>query len=114
LAYSDIMKYNNIDTKFGGIVMDRKLETIFDLVTDNLAPIDKDTPHVVGIPYSNQVDSAAKAQQVLTMRRIAAWLRCNSKIYQLEWDHSLARELKMLADDLEHLATTKENLDAHK
>ena len=93
--------------------MERKLETIFDLVTDALAPIDKDTPHVVGTPYSNQADRAAQAQQVLTMRRIASWLRSNSKIYQLEWDHSLARELKMLADDLEHLATTKENLDAH-
>ena len=95
----------------GTYIMDRKLETIFDLVTD-IPTGDKDTPHVVG-SISTEHTQTAQGQQVLTMRRIASWLRSNSKIYQLEWDHSLARESKMLADDLDHLADTKEEMDAY-
>jgi len=95
----------------GTYIMDRKLETMFDLVTD-IPTDDKDTPHVVGSISTEHIQTA-QGQQVLTMRRIAAWLRSNSKIYQLEWDHSLARELKMLSDDLDYLANTKEELDAH-
>jgi len=91
--------------------MDRKLETIFDLVTD--IPKDaNDIPHVVGSLSTEHIQTA-QGQQVLTMRRIASWLRSNSKIYQLEWDHSLARELQMLSDDLDYLADTKEGLDAN-
>ena len=95
----------------GTYIMDRRLETMFDLVTD-IPKNDKDTPHVVGSISTGHIQTAQE-QQVLTMRRIAAWLRSNSKIYQLEWDHSLARELKMLSDDLDYLANTKEELDAH-
>lgn len=97
-------------TKWEAHLMDRQLETIFDLVTDN-TQVDKDTPHVVSSVSTTHAQTA-QGQQVLTMRRIASWLRSNSKIYQLEWDHSLARELKMLADDLDYLANTKEDLDA--
>jgi len=73
--------------------MDRKLETIFDLVTD--IPKDaNDIPHVVGSLSTEHIQTA-QGQQVLTMRRIASWLRRNSKKYKLEWDHSLAKEPQM-------------------
>lgn len=91
--------------------MERRLETIFDLVTDSLGSTDKDTPHVVAQVESNPI-TVAQGQQVLTMRRISSWLRSNAKIFQLEWDTVLSRELSCLADDLDHLANTKEELDA--
>lgn len=43
-------------------------------------------------------------QRSLTMHRIADWLRGNSKLFQLEWDTSMARSLKNLAEDLDYLA----------
>ena len=46
-----------------------------------------------------------KEQRNITMGRISTWLRNNARIFELEWDTAVARELKNLADDLDHLAT---------
>mgnify|MGYP003651472447 CR=1 FL=1 len=97
----------------GVYIMERRLETIFDLVTDSYVPMDKDTPHVVAQSNANEI-TVAEGQQILTMRRIASWLHSNAKIFQLEWDTVLGKELSSLADDLTHLANTKEELNAHK
>ena len=79
--------------------MDRKLETLFDVVpiTQTAALLD-----------SSELVDICKEQQSLTMKRIANWLRNSSKIFQLEWESSLARELNDLADDLDHLASLKD------
>ena len=41
------------------------------------------------------------------MRRVASWLRNNGRIFKLEWDYIVAKELEDLADDLDHLANVK-------
>ena len=79
--------------------MDRKMETLFDLVS---------LPQTAVLLDSSEIEDMCKEQQSLTMQRIASWLRNNSKIFQLEWESSLARELKDLADDLDHLASLKD------
>ena len=79
--------------------MDRKIETLFDLVP---------SPQTAALLDSSELKDMCQAQQSLTMKRIASWLRNNSKIFQLEWESSLARELKDLADDLDHLASLKD------
>ena len=79
--------------------MDRKIETLFDLVS---------SPQTAALLDSSELTDMCKEQQSLTMKRIASWLRSNSKIFQLEWDYSIARELKDLADDLDHLASLKD------
>ena len=58
---------------------------------------------------STQLESLCVQQRSLTMHIIADWLRSNSKIFELEWDTVVSRELKHLADDLDHLANFKEN-----
>jgi hypothetical protein len=88
--------------------MERKLETLFDLVTGTLSN-DQDTPHVVTggqLPYNDAgfVVELAQAQCVLTTQRIAHWLRGNAKLYDYEVESQWARELRQLADDLDYLA----------
>ena len=83
--------------------MERKLETLFDLVTDTWSK-DKDTPHVVTELKTSQDIELAQAQAVLTTRRIAHWLRGNANLYSVQWESQWARELRQLADDLDHLA----------
>ena len=53
---------------------------------------------------STQLETLCEKQRILTMHRIADWLRGNAKIFQFEWDTSMARELKDLAEDLDYLA----------
>ena len=53
---------------------------------------------------STQLASLCDQQRALTMRRIADWLRGNAKIFQLEWDTTMSRELTNLAGDLDYLA----------
>ena len=79
--------------------MDRKIETLFDLVSSS---------QTAALLDSSEIKDMCREQQSLTMQRIASWLRNNSKIFQLEWESSLARELKDLADDLDHLASIKD------
>tara|TARA_Y100000310_G_C20666101_1_gene807584 strand:+ start:266 stop:508 length:243 start_codon:yes stop_codon:yes gene_type:complete len=79
--------------------MDRKIETLFDLVP---------SPQTAALLDSSEIKDMCREQQSLTMQRIASWLRNNSKIFQLEWDYTIARELKDLADDLDHLASLKD------
>ena len=79
--------------------MDRKIETLFDLVS---------SPRTAALLDSSEIKDMCQEQQSLTMKRIASWLRSNSKIFQLEWDYSIARELKDLADDLDRLASLKD------
>ena len=74
--------------------MERELETIFDTITGLQASI-LDT---------HQLKDMCREQQSITMNRVASWLRMNSKIFQLEWDTTVSRELKNLADELDYLA----------
>jgi len=53
---------------------------------------------------STQLEALCGQQRVLTMHRIAAWLRGNAKLFKLEWDTSMSRELESLAEDLDYLA----------
>ena len=53
---------------------------------------------------STHLETLCEKQRILTMHRIADWLRGNAKIFQFEWDTSMARELKDLAEDLDYLA----------
>ena len=76
--------------------MERKLETMFDTV-----PVLTDAV----LLDSTEVDKLMKEQRNITMGRISTWLRNNARIIELEWDTAVARELKNLADDLDHLAT---------
>ena len=83
--------------------MERKLETLFDLVTDSIST-DKDTPHVATERELPQNVEMAQAQCVLTTRRIAHWLRNNAKLYDYSMEPQWAKELRQLADDLDYLA----------
>ena len=76
--------------------MERKLETMFDTVQVLTDAVLLD---------STEVDKLMKEQRNITMGRISTWLRNNARIFELEWDTAVARELKNLADDLDHLAT---------
>jgi len=53
---------------------------------------------------STQLEALCGQQRILTMHRIADWLRGNAKFFQLAWDTSMSRELKHLAEDLDYLA----------
>ena len=57
---------------------------------------------------STQLEDLCAQQRTLTMHQIAGWLRSNAKIFELEWDTVLSRELKHLADDLDHIAELKD------
>jgi len=78
--------------------MDRKLETMFDVVEIKGDALVLD---------STEMTSALEEQRSLTMRRVASWLRNNGRIFKLEWDYIVAKELEDLADDLDHLANVK-------
>ena len=96
--------------------MDRPLETIFDLLTteQRVACADKDIAHTQGFleqsVQNNFVTQICEEQQVLTLHRIAHWLRANGKIFKAEWDLTVARELENLADDLDYLGDMKTEL----
>ena len=78
--------------------MDRKLETMFDVVEIKGDALVLD---------STEMTSALEEQRSLTMRRVASWLRNNGRIFKLEWDYIVAKELEDLADDLDQLANVK-------
>ena len=96
--------------------MDRPLETIFDLLTteQRVSCVDKDVIHTEGfLEESVQgkfVTELCEEQQVLTLHRVAHWLRANGKIFKAEWDLAIARELENLADDLDYLGDMKTEL----
>ena len=74
--------------------MERELETMFDTVPGLEASI-------VDV---HQLKAICQQQQSITMHRMANWLRMNAKTFQLEWDLSMSRELKGLADEVDYLA----------
>ena len=78
--------------------MDRQLETMFDIVEVKGDALVLD---------STEMTSSLEEQRILTMKRVASWLRNNGRIFQLEWDYGIAKELSDLADDLEHFATIR-------
>ena len=78
--------------------MDRKLETMFDIVKVQGDALVLD---------STEMTASLEEQRNLTMKRVASWLRNNGRIFQLEWDYGIAKELSDLADDLEHLANIR-------
>lgn len=99
--------------------MDRPTETIFDTLTtaERVDCItDKDTPHVQGFLEDSVntpfVTKLCENQQILTIHRIAHWLRANSNIFQVEWETGIARELNHLADDLDYLGDMKTELES--
>ena len=69
--------------------MDRKLETMFDVVEIKGDALVLD---------STEMTSALEEQRSLTMRRVASWLRNNGRIFKLEWDYIVAKELEDLFD----------------
>ena len=79
-------------------MMDRKLETMFDMVTVETDSVVLD---------SSELNAMLAEQRNMTMRRIASWIRNNGKIFQQEWDYGIAKELSHLADDLDHLASVR-------
>ena len=78
--------------------MERELVTLFDTVPGLQAAI-------VDV---HQLSNVCRQQQSITMHRVANWLRMNAKTFQLEWDLSMSRELKGLADELDYLADIAE------
>ena len=78
--------------------MDRKLETMFDTVEVKGDALVLDSTEMV---------SVLEEQRQMTMKRVASWLRNNGRIFKLEWDYGIAKELSDLADDLEHLANIR-------
>jgi len=79
-------------------MMDRKLETMFDTVEVKGDALVLDSTEMV---------SVLEEQRQMTMKRVASWLRNNGRIFQLEWDYGIAKELSDLADDLDHLANIR-------
>ena len=89
--------------------MDRPLETIFDLLTieQRVACVtDKDTVHTVGfVEQSISGEFATRLcedQQVLTLHRVAHWLRANANIFKADDAPIIACNLDSLADDLDY------------
>ena len=78
--------------------MERKLETMFDTVEVGSDALILDSTEMI---------SALEEQRSLTMRRVASWLRNNGRIFKLEWDFVVAKELENLADDLDHLSAVE-------
>ena len=74
--------------------MERELETIFDTVTGLQASI-LDT---------HQLKAMCREQQAITMRRTANWLRMNARIYNKDYEISIAKQVDGLADELDYLA----------
>jgi|TARA_B110000263_G_C15198890_1_gene459693 hypothetical protein len=76
--------------------MERQLETMFDTVNINTGAVLLD---------STELKNMLVEQRKITMTRVASWLRSNSKIFELNWETNMAKELKELAADLDHLTT---------
>ncbi len=97
--------------------MDRPLETLFDILTIEQrinCVVDKDKPHVQGF-LEKAVDGKfvthlCEQQQLLTMYRVAHWLRGNAKLFRAEYDTSMARHLDSLAEDLDYLSDIHDDL----
>jgi len=97
--------------------MDRPLETLFDILTIEQrvnCGVDKNTPHVQGFLEKsvggNFVTHLCEQQQLLTMHRVAHWLRGNAKLFRAEHDTSMSRHLDSLADDLDYLSDLHDDL----
>jgi len=104
--------------------LDRPLETLFDLLTTEErvhCVKDKDVPHEEGFLAKSVngdfVSNICRRQQILTLHRIAHWLRGNAKIFQLDWQVPVAKEIFNLAEDLDYLGDVREDIefseDAH-
>ena len=76
--------------------MERQLETMFDTVEINTGAVLLD---------STELKNMLVEQRKITMTRVASWLRSNSKIFELNWETNMAKELTELAADLDHLTT---------
>ena len=74
--------------------MERELETMFDTVLGLQAS-------VVDV---HQLQNICREQQVITMKRVASWLRMNGRIYTRNWEVSVGKEMGGLADELDYLA----------
>ena len=75
------------------------IETIFDIVPGLHASIlDK-----------VELENICKDQQVITMNRIASWLRNYARMFELEWQTGYANELKALAIELVMLSQMAES-----
>lgn len=101
--------------------MDRPQETLFDLLTTDQrigCVADKDTPHEQGFlekaVNTTLIDDICQRQQKLTMHRVAHWLRGNALMYSLDWEAALARELDLIADDLDYLTDQRAELDTRR
>ena len=74
--------------------MKRKQETMFDTVTGLQASI-LDT---------HQLRDICREQQSITMKRIASWLRMNTRTYSRDGEASISTQVGGLADELDYLA----------
>jgi len=79
--------------------MKRKLETMFDIAT---------IPTTAALLDSTELVDICIEQRTITMKRVAGWLRNNARIFELEWEGPVAKELNSLADDLDYLAAIKD------
>jgi len=98
--------------------LDRPVETLFDLLTTEERIIcvkDKDIPHEEGFLTKSVsgdfVTNVCRKQQMLTLHRIAHWLRGNAKIFQLDWQVPVAKEILNLAEDLDYLGDIREDIE---
>ena len=78
--------------------MDKKLETMFDIVEVGGDALVLD---------STEITALLDKQRILTMERVAIWLRNNSAYFTVEQYYGIANELLDLADDLDHIANLK-------
>ena len=74
--------------------MERELETLFDTVLGLQAS-------VVDV---HQLKNICREQQVITMKRVASWLRMNGRISNRNWEISVGKEMGGLANELDYLA----------
>jgi hypothetical protein len=79
--------------------MERQLETMFDTVQVASDAVLLD---------STELKVMLAEQRSITMKRVASWLRSNSRIFELGWEPTIAKELKSLADELDHLTTIRD------
>ena len=79
--------------------MDRKIETMFDVVTIKHDAVTLD---------STELSDMCVEQRSMTMRRIASWLRNNARIFELESETIVSNEIKNLANDLDYLSTIQD------
>ena len=75
--------------------MDRKLETMFDLVPIKTSAITLD---------STELKTMLEQQRTITMKRVSDWLKSNAMIFELDGETSIAIEVQSLGIDLQHLS----------